>query len=337
MSLEICSHQYEQATHSFGRLMLIQRQYQQLSAACVTKKSFLGKALLASHGQGYIKGGLIKARLFTISLSSSPVGLPQLTGISKRDRNITEKIKRPPPISHCGKRLKLAACLNIRVVLYSTDSNRPERRSDLISRLCFNISTLSKIICEKDEKIFFIPELCPVQTAKTIFVLSDASSNPSLSPGKYNKEAHREGRFRSKISCMHTSRQLFKGTCSLDLKKLIFRQTYIRKAVIVHTSKEILGFTTKRSKDWIDENNQEIKQSHIIPTRSTIRSTEEHRLPPHQQLYPWQPQRQGVEKYPSCTLTSLIKMGSIKCENSVWSLFPNREPLQSVDEKRSIN
>ena len=40
------------------------------------------------------------------------------------------------------------------------------------------------------------------------------------------------------------------------------------KTTILQTSEEILGFTTKRNKDWFDENNEEI-QKFLVEKRST--------------------------------------------------------------------
>ena len=45
--------------------------------------------------------------------------------------------------------------------------------------------------------------------------------------------------------------------CSEDIPETLWDQL---KSAIPQTSEQVLGFTTKKNKDWFDENNQEIQE-----------------------------------------------------------------------------
>ena len=121
--------------------MLTRRRQHHSAAPWTTKQPFLGRALLAPHGEGPRKGGLTKVRLHL------PSWLTAINGhLSLRSKNNENK---KVLITYKDEKILKVACLNVRTMLDRADSCRPERRSALIahelSRLNIYIAALSEV------------------------------------------------------------------------------------------------------------------------------------------------------------------------------------------------
>ena len=112
-----------------------------LAVPWMTKQPSLGTEQLAPQGEGHRKSGLTEARL------SSPSWLATVNGhLLKWSQNIkTRKV-----CTHLQEwKILKVACLNVRAMLDTAYSNRPERCSALIahklSRLNVDIAALSEV------------------------------------------------------------------------------------------------------------------------------------------------------------------------------------------------
>ena len=114
----------------------------------LSDQAWTGTALVASHGEGPRKGGLIKTCLHMSQLAHRGQ-----QASSKCGRNTSNEKRRIPLALKGGNRLKLA-WWNIRIMLDSCNSTWPERRSALIehelARLNIDIAALSEI-CFSEE------------------------------------------------------------------------------------------------------------------------------------------------------------------------------------------